>query len=848
MGIFQLTAALQQMQESDPDFHAEDIATSPASLSPTPTPSPSPSPSPTPSQGPPLLLVDGLSWVLGMLNDTRIHGYGPAAESPRLEILGGLEAVRVLASESVAEWQDQLGFEVVAIFDGKYTTALKEETIQGRDDRAVKAREAQRLTCRGERFRAVTKVQLPEGTDNAAAVVAAVRMSTQSVGWPAKVVLQDPERGAVALDPADDTVVLAPGERSLYLLQVGDEVHVYTDHPAHVLAADADLFFHDIHALRGAPTESPADHRPRAFQHALQQNDFFQKEFHHVLADLGVRIMSAKCEADFEIPLLATRPGDYDPAWVGRETYVASGDSDFCFVKGCAWIPMNRRGRLDFLPLRPDGARVALAADGRRVVRVGVWRREKVAIKIGLDEHALFTAVALLMGNDHTKNRIDPAAPWLKERLAPLDRLNAVADFVGGLHDLHAGGANDVGDDDTEPWWSQRRIAGAPAKPPPATALDKTYAGVAAMLTRPQAKLVVDFNRAVGEAEPVFFHRLDGAGPGARRRVADFEAAFDPGLGAVERAREGLKDFVDGLVICSYTTSQTDALLAALLAALQPPPPAATGDGADGADGPAGLDVRKHVLEALHRHRASFPFATEIGLWALTEAMPCDSNFDGQDADLAAASSEPPSHADTVLARAYLELCKAVRRIHFPCETRAGECFVSAELLNAAPRPTALFCAASFHNRCVRARRAAGDLDPVNAFGIGIAPALGRSADTVTIGLRPRSPPRDRRSPCRFFFKTGGRCSNSDCRWAHGGESRRVRGRVVRFIEKPGGQSFGFIATRCLATSSNLFVHASQVLTGGGLRSGEEVEFEAVSHTDQRGNAKRCAINVVPVA
>ena len=54
------------------------------------------SPSPDPSQGPPLLLVDGLSWVLGMLNDARIHGVGAAAESPRLDILGGLVALRGL--------------------------------------------------------------------------------------------------------------------------------------------------------------------------------------------------------------------------------------------------------------------------------------------------------------------------------------------------------------------------------------------------------------------------------------------------------------------------------------------------------------------------------------------------------------------------------------------------------------------------------------------------------------------------------------------------------------------------------------------------------------------------------
>ena len=333
-----------------------------------------------------------------------------------------------------------------------------------------------------------------------------------------------------------------------------------------------------------------------------------------------------------------------------------------------------------------------------------------------------------------------------------------------------------------------------------------------------------------------------GSGPPSSRRPSTLASDL-------LSARQGLKEFADGLVICSYSTSQTDALLAALLAALEPLPANTAGNStaADGADVAAGMDVRKHVIDALHCHRASLPFATDVGLAALAEAMPCDSGFDGQDADLAAASPEPPSHADTVLARAYLVLCKAVRQIHFPCETNPGEHFVSPALLNAAARPTALFCAASFHNRCVRARRIAGDTNPTNAFGLASAPALGRSADTVTIGLRPGSPPRDRRSPCRFFFKTGGRCTNSACRWAHGGESRRVRGRVLKFFEKPGGQSFGFIETRCLDTGSNVFVHASQVLSGGVLCSGQEVEFEAVSHTDQRGNGKRCAVNVVPV-
>ena len=194
----------------------------------------------------PLLLVDGLSWLIGMANDASVHGFGPTHASPRLDILGGLDAVPVQTAAAVAEWRQ--GFEIVVFFDGPIDTNFKEATLKSRSGRSHHQGSLLRLTCRGERF----KEDQPEG------------------------------------------IAIARDDRHLW-------------HDARAVAEEHQR-------LSGADDAE----QPRVFQHQLRHNDLFTVQFKHTLAELGVRMVISRCEADFEIPLFAARPGDYDAALSGQ--------------------------------------------------------------------------------------------------------------------------------------------------------------------------------------------------------------------------------------------------------------------------------------------------------------------------------------------------------------------------------------------------------------------------------------------------------------------------------------------------------------------------------------------------
>ena len=390
--------------------------------------------------------------------------------------------------------------------------------------------------------------------------------------------------------------------------------------------------------------------------------------------------------------------------------------------------------------------------------------------------------------------------PWLPERgrhTTALDRLKHIAAYVNSTYkraQAHAQGAEEGGG------------------PVEQQALAITYREIAGLLKDvcniARAEEVVAFNRATMEAEPVYQTR-DGA------RVAAFESCFDAAKDAVTVAKEAMEDLVDSFVVKGYPQATTGAMLASLQGEMVVHQ--------DGANFDA-LAVRQHVLAQLGRSAAGLPFATSVGMAAL--AAPLDATKPPP-----AASPEPPNNDDIQLARTYVLLCKSFGRIHHDV-VPPGESFVSAARLGKEPAPLALFCAATFHNVCVKLRSDAGEVDAVNAFGLRVPPALGRFAYAELGGpVREGDHPREYRSYCTHFFKSGGRCRNgANCGWPHYGKHRRLHGRC----ESWNARGVGFITAP--AIREKVMVHSSQLIRArhGSLAVGQAVEFEPCYWWDPR--------------